>query len=142
MQYATTKKFLEIFGLRNLKELPSLSEIDELIPEGITEDEGDKLTLDQVSEQLGDAIDGEYSKGEEQLLEIVSELETISTSTDFFEEEKRRQREKRDRERAEDIRESVALGQPTDPKDIKWLEKYELAAKSNEAVIDNGAQSI
>lgn len=146
MQYATTKKFLEIFGLRNLKELPSLSEIDDLIPEGITEAEGDKLTLDQVTEKLGNAIDNEYSKGEEQLQDIVSELETISTSTEFFETEKNRQREKRDRERAEDIRESVALGQPTDPKDIKWLEKYESAMKplsnSTEVVGDNGAQGI
>ena len=36
MYYETTRKFLEIFSLRNLNELPSLSQIDELLPEGIT----------------------------------------------------------------------------------------------------------
>jgi len=80
--------------------------------------------------------------GEEQLLQIVTELETISTSTDFFEGEKLRQREKRDRERAEDIRETVALGQAADEKDIKWLEKYEIAHKPKEAIEGNGAQGI
>lgn len=35
MYYETTRKFLEIFGLRNIRELPSLHEIDQLIPEGI-----------------------------------------------------------------------------------------------------------
>ena len=44
MQYGTTRKFLEIFGLRNLRELPTLSQIDEILPEGITEEEGQKLS--------------------------------------------------------------------------------------------------
>src|SRR5204863_3661148 len=49
MLYATTKEFLELFGLRNIRELPTLSEIDELIPEGIGElsDVESEETLDQ-----------------------------------------------------------------------------------------------
>ena len=41
------------------------------------------------------------------------------------EEEKRRQKEKRDFERAENIREAVAFGEEVDSKDVKWLERYD-----------------
>ncbi|HEX4923178.1 MAG TPA: SMC-Scp complex subunit ScpB, partial [Bdellovibrionales bacterium] len=47
MLYATTRKFLEIFGLKDLRELPTLSEIDQLIPEGIGDEE-------PKEEKLGD----------------------------------------------------------------------------------------
>ncbi len=125
MQYGTTKKFLEIFGLRNPKELPSLSEIDELIPQGIDEAEGEKLQINQLAEKLGDSAISNYSIGEEELLEISDELTKISSSTDFFEEEKRRQREKRDRERAEDIKQALTFGEEVAQTDVKWLQKYE-----------------
>ncbi len=125
MQYGTTKKFLEIFGLRNSKELPSLSEIDELIPQGIDETEGEKMQIHELAEKLGDSAISNYSVGEEELLEISEELTKITASTDFFEEEKRRQREKRDRERAEDIRQALTFGEEVPETDSKWLQKYE-----------------
>jgi hypothetical protein len=34
MLYATTKRFLEVFGLARLEDLPTLREIDELVPPG------------------------------------------------------------------------------------------------------------
>lgn len=127
MLYQTTRKFLEIFGLRNLRELPTLSEIDELIPEGI----GDEV--DQKKEKLSD-ITGDlskeftansYSEGEEDLLKITDQLQQINTSSDFFEQEKIRQREKRDFEKAQNIREALTVGEAVDPKDQKWLARYE-----------------
>ncbi|MBY0315448.1 MAG: SMC-Scp complex subunit ScpB [Bdellovibrionales bacterium] len=124
MSYGTTRKFLEIFGLRNLEELPSLSEIDQLIPEGIG-DEEEKETLSSVTEGMSAQIGTSYSEGEEELLNIVQKLDTIDTSSEFFEEEKRRQKEKRDREKAEDLREAIAVGELVDKKDRRWLEKYE-----------------
>ncbi|OQW50859.1 MAG: hypothetical protein A4S09_11070 [Proteobacteria bacterium SG_bin7] len=127
MTYGTTKKFLEIFSLRNAKELPSLSEIDELIPQGIDSQEGEKLQINQLAEKLGDSAISNYSVGEEELLEISDELTKITSSTDFFEEEKRRQREKRDRERYEDIKQALAFGEDVSEADVKWLKKYEAA---------------
>lgn len=125
MLYKTTRKFLEIFGLRNLSELPSLSEIEELLPEGIGEDE-DKETLSELAVKLEDEYgDQSYSIGEEELGKITEQLSGISTQTEFFEVEKQRQREARDRDRAEAIREALILEETVDPKDVKWLERYE-----------------
>lgn len=130
MFYETTRKFLEIFGLRNTSELPSLSEIDQLIPEGIGEMPEEKETLSELTGKLStEVVANSYSVGEEELLDISSELKTIQTSTDFFEQEKIRQREKRDAERAQDIQERMAVGEPVEEKDKRWLAKYELSLR-------------
>ncbi len=66
MLYKTTSKFLEIFGLNNIKNLPSLSEVEELVPDGVeqenlsdlnfrmdsTDDENIKKDLDQIGDAL------------------------------------------------------------------------------------------
>ena len=124
MQYGTTRKFLEIFGLRNLKELPSLDEIDQLLPDGIGMEEEDEK-LSDVTDSLSEQYAGNYSEGEEELADIVDTLGDIDTSSDFFEEEKRRQREKRDRDRAQDIREALEVGEDVPEKDQRWLARYE-----------------
>lgn len=124
MFYESTRKFLEIFGLRNLQELPSLSEIDQLIPEGIGEVE-DKETLSDLTAGLSEEIASSYSVGEEELLKITDELQNIETSSEFFEKEKERMREQRDKERAQNIREALAVGEAVDDKDKRWLERYE-----------------
>jgi segregation and condensation protein B len=127
MQYGTTKKFMEIFGLRNLRELPTLSQIDELLPEGINEEEAvAKPTLSQVTDSMAQAIEGEYSKGEEELNKISSELEGITTSSDFFEQEKLRQKRKRDEEKAQGIREALLVGEEVSTRDRNWLAKFEM----------------
>jgi segregation and condensation protein B len=126
MFYETTRKFLEIFGLRNLQELPSLHEIDQLIPEGIGPAE-EKETLGDLTGHLSQELTASYSEGEEELLKITDELNDISTSSEFFEQEKTRQREKRDLERAQNLREAIAVGEPVDEKDRRWLERYEVA---------------
>lgn len=124
MFYETTRKFLEIFGLRNLQELPSMNEIDQLIPEGIGPVE-EKEKLSDLTGQLSQELATSYSEGEEELLKITDELNDITTSSEFFEQEKQRQREQRDKERAQDIREALAVGEPVEEKDKKWLERYE-----------------
>ncbi|MCB0366634.1 MAG: SMC-Scp complex subunit ScpB [Bdellovibrionaceae bacterium] len=141
MLYATTRKFLEIFGLRNIRELPSLTEIDELIPEGIGEVEEKKEKLEDITGDLSMQVADSYSEGEEELLKISSQLETITTSSDFFEDEKRRQKEKRDRERAEDIRDALAVGEEVDPKDAKWLARYEKALEEKAAAASSAAEA-
>jgi segregation and condensation protein B len=128
MQYGTTKKFLEIFGLRNLKELPTLSQIDELLPEGIgEEDEKEKTTLAGITESMAEMGGNSYSQGEDELNKITEQLEEITTSSDFFEKEKIRQREKRDAEKAQNIREALAMSEEVSNRDVNWLKRYDEA---------------
>lgn len=127
MQYGTTRRFLEIFGLRNLKELPTLSQIDELLPEGIGEEETKKPVLADVTDAMASDFKGGYSEGEEELQKIQAQLEEITTSTDFFEQEKLRQRELKDRDRAQDIRDALAMGDAVPNRDQNWLKKFDEA---------------
>lgn len=142
MQYGTTRKFLEIFGLRNLKELPTLSQIDELLPEGIgEEEEKEKQTLSTITDSMAEIVGTSYSQGEEELNKITEQLEEIATSSDFFEKEKQRQREKRDQEKAQNIREALALGEQVPTRDVNWLKRYDeaLAAGHSAPVVSEEA---
>ena len=126
MQYGTTRRFLEIFGLRNLKELPTLSQIDELLPEGIGDETEEKQTLSMVTDSLAENTKAlSYSEGEEELGQIEQQLTAISTSSDFFEQEKIRQKQKRDEEKAQNIREAVAVGETVSKRELNWLHKFE-----------------
>ena len=126
MMYETTRKFLEVFSLRNINELPTLNEIDQLIPDGIGEPLEKKETLSDLTGELStEVVAKSYSENEEELIDISNELQEINTSSDFFEDEKRRQKEKRDSERAQDITERLAVGEEVDEKDKRWLAKYE-----------------
>ncbi|MGE0764307.1 MAG: SMC-Scp complex subunit ScpB [Bdellovibrionales bacterium] len=124
MFYGTSRRFLETFGLRNLNELPSLNEIDQLIPEGIG-DEPEKETLDSLTGQLSKEATATYSEGEEELEKIAGELEKVTTTTQFFEQEKARMKAERDAERARDIREAQTVGEMVSVSDQRWLERYE-----------------
>jgi segregation and condensation protein B len=57
----------------------------------------------------------------------------IDTSSEFFEQEKVRQRERRDSERAANIREAMAVGEVVESKDKKWLARYEAKLASEAA---------
>jgi segregation and condensation protein B len=128
MQYGTTRKFLEIFGLRNLKELPTLSQIDELLPEGIGEEnEIEKQTLSTITDSMASMVSSSYSQGEEELTKITEQLEEITTSSDFFEKEKQRQRVKRDQEKAQNIREALAMNEQVPSRDVNWLRRHDEA---------------
>lgn len=131
MLYGTSKKFLEIFGLRNLKELPTLSQIDELLPEGIGEDEGEKKPkLADMTDQLSQAVMTSYSDGEEELQKISATLEDIDVSSEFFEKEKLKQREARDAEKATNLREALMLGEDIPTRDKNWLQRFDEALAS------------
>lgn len=133
MLYGTTKKFMEIFGLRNLKELPTLSQIDELLPEGIDEIQAEKPTLSQITDSMAQQTASSYSEGEEELMKITGALEEISTSSDFFEAEKLRQKQKRDEERASSIREALLVGETVSTRDRNWLTRYDEALQAGDA---------
>ena len=139
MLYGTTKQFLELFGLRNIRELPTLSEIDKLIPEGIgdvNDIEGE--TLGGLADKIGLPMGKSYSDSEAELLSITEQLGTISTSSEFFEQEKVRERQRRDDERAQDLRERKIVGETLLEVDEKWLARFE--AKVNATVAAAQAQ--
>lgn len=127
MLYETSRKFLEIFGLRNLGELPSLNEIDQILPEGMDETTEEKETLSDLTGRLGEEVGKSFSQGEEELGKITEELQAINTSTEFFEQEKERQRKKRDADRAQDLREKLLIGEEISVRDKNWLDRYELS---------------
>jgi segregation and condensation protein B len=140
MLYATTRKFLEIFGLRNLKELPTLSQIDELLPEGMTEDEAmQKPKLSDITGHLSENVGQSYSEGEEELLKIQEQLQVITTSSNFFEEEKRKQKERRDFEKAQNLRDALMLNEVVSTRDQNWLKKYDESLAAGEAFVEEGA---
>jgi len=142
MFYETTKRFLEIFGLRNLQELPTLQEIDQLIPEGIGDEPTEKPKLSDLTGELSAEVGaGSYSENEEELIDISSELKTIDTTTEFFENEKKREREKRDFDRAQEIRERMAIDEAVSASDARWLKKYELAQNPPQAVVAETADA-
>lgn len=137
MQYGTTRKFLEIFGLRNLKELPTLSQIDEILPEGIGEEPEEKPTLSMITDSLSEQVSTvSYSAGEDELAKIEEQLGDIATSSDFFEQEKKRQAEKRNQERAQNIREGLSLGEPVSTRDQNWLKKYDEALAAGMTLVE------
>ncbi|MBY0452937.1 MAG: hypothetical protein K2P92_07870 [Bdellovibrionaceae bacterium] len=69
--------------------------------------------------------DSSYSQGEDELGQIEDQLTSITTSSDFFEQEKLRQRMKRDEEKAQNIREALAVGEEVPKRDVNWLARYE-----------------
>lgn len=128
MLYGTTKKFLEIFGLRNLKELPTLSQIDELLPEGIGDEQDvEKSKLGDLTDKLSQNAMTSYSDGEEELNRITETLSDIDVSSEFFELEKIKQKEARDGEKATGIREALMLGESVPKREKTWLERYDAA---------------
>ncbi len=123
IQYKTTRHFLKMFSLKNLKDLPTLSQIEELLPDGI--DTRSKDSLDDMTTHLSIKSEKSYSENEDELNKIVDTLSKIETSTVFFEKEKRKKKEKRKMDKAENIRKDLDSGLEVSPRDVKWLEKFE-----------------
>lgn len=126
MLYKTTSKFLEVFGLRSIKELPSLSEIEALLPNGIgDEDEEEKETLSDLAGKMGEDFEGSYSASEEELGKINDQLSNISTETEFFEQEKQREKDRKELEKAENLREALMVGEEISVRDQNWLVRFD-----------------
>lgn len=142
MQYGTSRKFLDIFGLRNLKELPTLSQIDELLPEGIgDENDAEKEVLGDLTDKLSQEVMTTYSEGEDELLQISEQLQDITTTTDFFENEKAQEKRAKDQEKARQIREALMDAEQAGSvsnRDKKWLERFDLALSEERSPVAPG----
>ena len=117
MLYKTTPKFLEIFSLKSLKDLPSVSEIEELLPEDVGSDE-EEVTLADVNESQTEEFLKTYSAEEKELEEVTEAIRSIHTTTEFFEEEKREKKANR-------LLKNLEKGESLSLRDLKWLEDYQ-----------------
>ena len=63
MLYATTKRFLEVFGLVQLDDLPTLRELEELVP--VADETGDAFAADQAGDVLASDESGEVFAADE-----------------------------------------------------------------------------
>ena len=115
-----------------------MSEIDDLIPEGIG-DEEDEQSLSDLTDQLSETVGTTYSEGEEDLQKITDQLADITTSSDFFEQEKERQKQAREREKARDIEDRLLVDEEVSEKEKRWLERYNEANASKEVVVEEQA---
>ncbi len=117
MLYKTTSKFLEVFGLKSLRDLPSLSEIEELFPEDV-ENETKQTTLSDVSEAKREEFLKTYSSQEKDLEDMTETLKEIKTTTEFFEKEKKEKK-------ASHLLSALEEGQKLAVRDLKWLDSYQ-----------------
>ena len=123
MLYGTTKKFLEIFSLRNIRELPSLAEIDALLPDGIGEVEEKEETLSDLTQNLSEEVDTNYSQSEEELEKITDKLGQIKTSLNLSLSTINKDAEERAAE-SDNYEENNESSQPQDPEESP-LENHE-----------------
>ena len=89
MLYGTTRRFLEVFGLENLKNLPTLRELDELAREqGLVALSSETDETSEAEESAGGPIDEDAPVGMKNLAEIDDELASVSAvSTDESDED-------------------------------------------------------
>jgi segregation and condensation protein B len=91
--YSTTPKFLELFGINSVKDLPPLHEIENMVPHSEVGDEEDprikemrKLVQDMKSDKT--RIDYDPREDERILKEMKERISAISVSTPSLDEQK------------------------------------------------------
>ena len=89
--YKTSQKFLEVFNLNSLKDLPSEEEIAELLPEHSAEE---PETLSEVTDNMSvKDLEISYEEDEKENQRLKDNLQSINTSVEFLEEQKRAAKE-------------------------------------------------
>ena len=116
MLYKTTFQFLEIFNLKSLNDLPSLSEIEELLPEDVAGKE--ELSLEDVADSQTEEFLETYSAEERELEDVTETIRSIKTTTDFFETEKQEKK-------AQSLLKALEEGKSLSIRDLNWLENYQ-----------------
>ncbi len=78
MLYGTTKRFLETFGLRRLEDLPTLREIDELLPAGEASSEDEVASGSETEAASG----GEAEEGAAAAAAEIGDVETAQAEAE------------------------------------------------------------
>lgn len=81
MLYATTKRFLEVFGLKKLEDLPTLREIEELLPAAADDDAAEEVPADAAAEG-NDAAEAAAEQGDPQELAEAAEAVIADAAQD------------------------------------------------------------
>lgn len=95
MLYATSHEFLELFNLRDLESLPPLHEIEAMVAESeIGEEESEESAFKNFSEIVDKQSTTLFEVGglDEQIETLRSEIAAISTTTDYIEDQKRKEK--------------------------------------------------
>ncbi|NOQ20306.1 MAG: SMC-Scp complex subunit ScpB [Desulfobacterales bacterium] len=82
--YATTKRFLEVFDLKNLKDLPTPKEIEEF-GSSLSENMNETANEDQPEPEISTATDGEETETPLETVEPELPTENLQTSTEVEE---------------------------------------------------------
>ena len=90
--YKTSQKFLQVFGLNSLKDLPSQEEIKELLTDLKPEE-----SLQSVSEDLAsnEGSSQSYQEDEKENKRIRDVIKSLPSSVQFLEEEKEQEKQKK-----------------------------------------------
>ena len=101
--YKTSQKFLQVFGLDSLKDLPSQQEIQELLADVKTEE-----SLESVSEELvSNESSGSYEKDEKENKRIKDVIKGLPSSVQFLDEKKEQEKLNKKTEASQDTQEQT-----------------------------------
>lgn len=95
MLYATSHEFLELFNLRDLESLPPLHEIEAMVA---ASEVGEEETEEKAFENFSEIVDTQsttlFEVGglDEQVESLRTEIASISTTTDYIEDQKRKEK--------------------------------------------------
>jgi segregation and condensation protein B len=136
MLYATTTEFLELFGLANLEAMPSLRELEQMVPASQTKDPSEedprvremRKLVGQMKADNSTSLIYDPKEDEKLLQEIRERVQEIPSSTPYLEEQRAQEKAGRDAAKAAAIA-AEAAGQ--DPAQI--------AAEAAMASVEPGA---
>jgi segregation and condensation protein B len=96
MLYTTTTEFLELFGLNSLEDMPSLHELEQMVPSSETrgrEDEDPRVVqmrklVQEMKENSQSILDYDPREDEQILKDIRERVQSIPSSTPYLDEQK------------------------------------------------------
>jgi|GEM_PF-75682 len=136
MLYATTPDFLELFSLQSLEALPSLKELEQMVPASQTKDPSEedprvremRKLVGQMKADNSTSLIYDPREDEKLLQEIKDKVQEIPTSTPYLDEQKAQEKAAKDAAKAA-VLAAEAAGQ--DP--------AQLAAEAAMAAVEPGA---
>lgn len=114
MVYSTTDEFLQLFGLKDISSLPSLRELEQMIPASQSDrpddpDYGDpriremRRMVDQMKSDTSTLLNYDPREDEKILKDIRERVQSIPTSTPYLEEQKALEKQAKEMLNAEQI---------------------------------------
>jgi segregation and condensation protein B len=136
MLYATTPDFLELFSLQSLEALPSLKELEQMVPASQTKDPSEedprvremRKLVGQMKADNSTSLIYDPREDEKLLQEIKDKVQEIPTSTPYLDEQKAQEKAAKDAAKAAALAAEAAGQDPA-----------QLAAEAAMAAVEPGA---